>query len=92
MLQIPVADYWLKTQNYDSALREACDWLSQQGIRNFIHYNHPRQVELLDYGYCVEPVIDHQLNCVQLAVEPGFGYQSSTGSYPSPPIHFAASH
>lgn len=91
-MHIPVSAGLLRVQNYDAALREACDQLSRQGIRNFIHYGYPRSVELLDWKFSVVPVVDHKAHSIIFSITLGCGYQSNTGSYPSPPIHFAASH
>lgn len=34
----------LRSQDYDAALRQACDALSVQGIKNYIHYAEPNRV------------------------------------------------
>jgi hypothetical protein len=38
----------MRSQDYDAALRKACDNLSAQGIKNYLHYSEPRVVELTD--------------------------------------------
>ena len=39
----------LRNQQYDDALRQACDYLYSHGIKNYIHYAEPcRIVELFD--------------------------------------------
>ena len=68
-MHIPVNPAWLRSQNYDAALREACDKLSELGIRNFIHYEDRRRVELLDQACSVFPVIDPMRSVIILPVE-----------------------
>lgn len=68
-MHIPVNPAWLRSQNYDAALREACDQLSELGIRNFIHYEDRRRVELLDQARSVFPVIDPMRSVIILPVE-----------------------
>ena len=68
-MQIPVDPVLLQQQNYDAALRQACDQLSELGIRNFIHYEDRRRVELLDQARSVFPVIDPMRSVISLAVE-----------------------
>lgn len=91
-MHIPVNPAWLRSQNYDAALREACDKLSQQGIRNYIHYQTPRLVELLDQAVLLEPGIDHVNGMVILTAVTDCGYQSSTALCPDQPDHSVASH
>jgi len=50
----------LQRQDYDSALRSACDKLSAQGIRNWIDYWPERRVRLLDDDKVMRPVVDHE--------------------------------
>ena len=69
-MQIPVDPVLLRQQNYDTALRQACDQLSELGIRNFIHYEDRRRVELLDQARSVFPVIDPMRSVIILAAEP----------------------
>lgn len=68
-MQIPVDPVLLRQQNYDTALRQACDQLSELGIRNFIHYEDRRRVELLDQACSVFPVIDPMRSVIILPVE-----------------------
>lgn len=56
---VPVPRPLLQAQAYDDALRAACDTLSAQGVRNFIHYREPRRVELFDPPRWLEPIVDH---------------------------------
>ena len=69
-MDLPVTVTLLRQQNYDAALRQACDQLSELGIRNFIHYEDRRRVELLDQARSVFPVIDPMRSVISLAVEP----------------------
>ena len=68
-MQIPVDPVLLRQQNYDTALRQACDQLSELGIRNFIHYEDRRRVELLDQACSVFPVIDPMRSVIIFPVE-----------------------
>ena len=68
-MDLPVTATLLRQQNYDAALRQACDQLSELGIRNFIHYEDRRRVELLDQACSVFPVIDHMRSVIILPVE-----------------------
>ena len=56
---IPVPISMLKSQDYDSCLRFACDALYQQGVRNFIHYGFARTVNLYDPERIMSVIIDH---------------------------------
>ena len=69
-MDLPVTVTLLRQQNYDAALRQACDQLSAQGIRNFIHYEDRRRVELLDQARSIYPVIDPMRSVIILAAEP----------------------
>ncbi len=51
----------LHTQDYDSALRQACDELSAQGVKNYIHYTSPRMVEFFDSGKFMRVLVDFSL-------------------------------
>ncbi|WP_024873142.1 hypothetical protein [Tolumonas lignilytica] len=56
---IQVNKQLLRNQQYDDALRQACDKLSSQGIKNFIHYVEPcRVVELFDPPQRLKAQID----------------------------------
>ena len=68
-MDLPVTVTLLRQQNYDAALRQACDQLSELGIRNFIHYEDRRRVELLDQARSVYPVIDPMRSVIILPVE-----------------------
>lgn len=63
---IPVSTTSLRNQDYDACLREACANLSSNGIRNYIHYGTPRQVELLDTQQMVTPAINHIKGGIEL--------------------------
>ena len=64
---VPVPRPLLQAQAYDDALRAACDTLSAQGVRNFIHYREPRRVELFDPPRWLEPIVDHAFRRVLTA-------------------------
>lgn len=56
---IQVDKQLLRNQQYDEALRQACDALSAQGIKNYIHYAEPcRIVELFDPPQSLKVQID----------------------------------
>jgi hypothetical protein len=38
----------MRSQDYDAALRKACDAMSSKGAKNFLHYTEPRVVELTE--------------------------------------------
>jgi len=63
---IPVDAALLRRQEYDCALRSACDQLSANGVRNYIHYGQPRTVELLDEERMLRPVIAHERGGIEL--------------------------
>lgn len=56
----------LRRQDYDCALRAACDQLSAQGIRNWIDYWPERRVRLLDDDKVMRPVVDHEAGGMRL--------------------------
>ncbi len=57
---IPIPPQMLHSQNYDECLRFACNELSNQGIKNFIHYQPIRVVEFFDPVREMAVIIDHK--------------------------------
>ncbi len=56
----------LRRQDYDLALRVACEQLSSQGVRNYIHHWPSRTVELLDEKRMLRPVVDQVAGGIRL--------------------------
>ncbi len=56
----------LRQQDYDNALRSASEKLSAEGIRNYVHYNPSRMLELTDEKKWFRPVVDHVAGGIRL--------------------------
>lgn len=66
MVFIIVEPKLLKAQDFDACLRSASDYLYRQGVSNYIFYDEPRHVELLDTKQTLIPSIDYQHGGVDL--------------------------
>ena len=72
-MNLPADSSLLKQHRYDEALRQACDDLSAQGIKNFIHYegdeqnqHHETLVELFNPPQFLKPIINYHNNSIEL--------------------------
>ena len=70
---VPVTNELFKQQRYDDVIRAACDVLSAQGVRNFIHWEWDENnahrvtlVELIGQPGLFLPVINHHNNSLEL--------------------------
>ena len=70
---IQVDKQLLRNQQYDEALRQACDALSAHGVQNYIHWDWDNNnqhrvtlVELIGQPGLFLPVINHHNNSLEL--------------------------